>query len=129
MPPFEGFIENHGFFFSSRRRHTRCGRDWSSDVCSSDLGEESDVWGRDVAASDEVGEDALGLFAAKGLRYVNVDDGARLADATAQRRRGHDVERAAGLHHHRFTIDLELDTVDHRARTPLNTAPAVRPAR
>src|SRR5436305_6813338 len=25
------------FFFSSRRRHTMCGRDWSSDVCSSDL--------------------------------------------------------------------------------------------
>src|SRR5207245_6727648 len=24
-------------FFSSRRRHTRCYRDWSSDVCSSDL--------------------------------------------------------------------------------------------
>src|SRR5687768_18209742 len=34
--------KNHGvlhsfFFFSSRRRHTRCSRDWSSDVCSSDL--------------------------------------------------------------------------------------------
>src|SRR5690606_39437815 len=28
------------FFFSSRRRHTRCSRDWSSDVCSSDLGEQ-----------------------------------------------------------------------------------------
>src|SRR5690554_5113331 len=27
----------YNFFFSSRRRHTRCGRDWSSDVCSSDL--------------------------------------------------------------------------------------------
>src|SRR5690606_40232230 len=27
------------FFFSSRRRHTRFSRDWSSDVCSSDLGE------------------------------------------------------------------------------------------
>src|SRR6266496_5219394 len=26
------------FFFSSRRRHTRSLRDWSSDVCSSDLG-------------------------------------------------------------------------------------------
>src|SRR3989304_6586846 len=25
-------------FFSRRRRHTRCSRDWSSDVCSSDLG-------------------------------------------------------------------------------------------
>src|ERR1041385_4977731 len=29
------------FFFSSRRRHTRCSRDWSSDVCSSDLGHRS----------------------------------------------------------------------------------------
>src|SRR5215203_5384181 len=28
------------FFFSSRRRHTRYWRDWSSDVCSSDLGGE-----------------------------------------------------------------------------------------
>src|SRR3712207_7771269 len=27
----------HFFFFSSRRRHTRYWRDWSSDVCSSDL--------------------------------------------------------------------------------------------
>src|SRR2546421_5047183 len=27
----------HYFFFSSRRRHTRSDRDWSSDVCSSDL--------------------------------------------------------------------------------------------
>src|SRR5437868_7169561 len=31
--PVEVFI----FFFSSRRRHTRSKRDWSSDVCSSDL--------------------------------------------------------------------------------------------
>src|SRR5690606_2761361 len=31
------------FFFSSRRRHTRFSRDWSSDVCSSDLN------GKDVA--------------------------------------------------------------------------------
>src|SRR5207247_5188682 len=28
---------NFYFFFSSRRRHTRSTRDWSSDVCSSDL--------------------------------------------------------------------------------------------
>src|SRR5690554_7128041 len=31
------FVLFFSFFFSSRRRHTRCGRDWSSDVCSSDL--------------------------------------------------------------------------------------------
>src|SRR5690606_40396570 len=30
------------FFFSSRRRHTRFSRDWSSDVCSSDLELNSD---------------------------------------------------------------------------------------
>src|SRR3712207_6962185 len=29
--------ESRVFFFSSRRRHTRYWRDWSSDVCSSDL--------------------------------------------------------------------------------------------
>src|SRR5205814_5343235 len=28
---------DYQFFFSSRRRHTRCLSDWSSDVCSSDL--------------------------------------------------------------------------------------------
>src|SRR2546429_7573837 len=31
------FVVSVFFFFSSRRRHTRCSRDWSSDVCSSDL--------------------------------------------------------------------------------------------
>src|SRR6266550_4106967 len=30
-------VKNIFFFFSSRRRHTRCSRDWNSDVCSSDL--------------------------------------------------------------------------------------------
>src|SRR5690606_39382364 len=33
------------FFFSSRRRHTRFSRDWSSDVCSSDLGGRSGTAG------------------------------------------------------------------------------------
>src|SRR2546429_1218434 len=44
------------FFFSSRRRHTRCSRDWSSDVCSSDLfvyvlGDSNRVTVRDVVAT------------------------------------------------------------------------------
>src|ERR1035441_10828231 len=30
-------ISSRSLFFSSRRRHTRCLSDWSSDVCSSDL--------------------------------------------------------------------------------------------
>src|SRR5439155_4269080 len=38
------------FFFSSRRRHTRWPRDWSSDVCSSDLVAPSD----DASLVDQV---------------------------------------------------------------------------
>src|SRR6266496_4232714 len=40
------------FFFSSRRRHTRSLRDWSSDVCSSDLLDETRQSVRDLR--DEV---------------------------------------------------------------------------
>src|SRR2546422_7833927 len=43
------------FFFSSRRRHTRCSRDWSSDVCSSDLG---------VPVAARGGEDVFGAAGA-----------------------------------------------------------------
>src|SRR5476651_256836 len=42
------------FFFSSRRRHTRYWRDWSSDVCSSDLSNAVDPVGplADIAARE-----------------------------------------------------------------------------
>src|SRR5258707_7697804 len=36
------------FFFSSRRRHTRYWRDWSSDVCSSDLLDREQMLGRHI---------------------------------------------------------------------------------
>src|SRR5690606_41203039 len=36
-PYLQGLTVTGFFFFSSRRRHTRFSRDWSSDVCSSDL--------------------------------------------------------------------------------------------
>src|SRR5690606_41039420 len=39
------------FFFSSRRRHTRFSRDWSSDVCSSDLSCSSSLSQRSTASS------------------------------------------------------------------------------
>src|SRR5690606_39861971 len=38
------------FFFSSRRRHTRFSRDWSSDVCSSDLTIRLPKWNRVIEA-------------------------------------------------------------------------------
>src|SRR5437899_9099157 len=37
MLPCDNVTHCRFFFFSSRRRHTRCLSDWSSDVCSSDL--------------------------------------------------------------------------------------------
>src|SRR5947209_15065830 len=43
-------IFNVLFFFSSRRRHTRYWRDWSSDVCSSDL---DSRWERGYRRPDE----------------------------------------------------------------------------
>src|SRR5207245_8224921 len=41
------------FFFSSRRRHTRCYRDWSSDVCSSDLSQLLGLLVQTVSRGDE----------------------------------------------------------------------------
>src|SRR5690349_21885055 len=58
------------FFFSSRRRHTRSLRDWSSDVCSSDLAGgvggraglaiENAVWGNDKHGRAVVGDKHVG---------------------------------------------------------------------
>src|SRR5687768_11936007 len=83
------------FFFSSRRRHTRCSRDWSSDVCSSDLQrndaqtlvalmrrvtkQEPRMWGPSIVgfgsyhykyASGHEGDSALTGFAARGRELV-----------------------------------------------------------
>src|SRR5699024_11917952 len=63
------------FFFSSRRRHTRSKRDWSSDVCSSDLtlreASEKDFAGtlRRVA---EMGYDGVELAGYGGLTALEV---------------------------------------------------------
>src|SRR2546422_7902435 len=59
------------FFFSSRRRHTRCSRDWSSDVCSSDL-KDSPYRNRSV-------EESLDLFAR--MRAGEFKDGAHVLRA------------------------------------------------
>src|SRR5215467_14248867 len=59
------------FFFSSRRRHTRLQGDWSSDVCSSDLGSEriecADP-GADIGATGDYG--LLGFAGALGIENL-----------------------------------------------------------
>src|SRR5262245_65067081 len=54
-------ISIHFFFFSSRRRHTRCLSDWSSDVCSPDLTPLALLDPLD-ARSLQVGTDLLGVM-------------------------------------------------------------------
>src|SRR5205807_6321006 len=49
-----------GFFFSSRRRHTRLQGDWSSDVCSSDLAEQ------ELVGLAQVGRQPSGVQVEKG---------------------------------------------------------------
>src|SRR5690606_10471963 len=74
------------FFFSSRRRHTRFSRDWSSDVCSSDL-----PWSGERTPLTEQGVDPrYGLVwhipagkAAAVPYLVDLREGARAADLAA----------------------------------------------
>src|SRR3712207_7261746 len=65
------------FFFSSRRRHTRYWRDWSSDVCSSDLGELFLLVDRAVARE---GIDGNGFSVASVQLAVVLQFGQVLAD-------------------------------------------------
>src|SRR5690606_14029998 len=51
------------FFFSSRRRHTRFSRDWSSDVCSSDLVALREVNGNPWTTAAEIAVDVAPLAA------------------------------------------------------------------
>src|SRR5216684_7087028 len=75
------------FFFSSRRRHTRCSRDWSSDVCSSDLceglteavkdGELWKLWYAFIPRAEDMGKEIdrrLGLQAAGSMLLWTVFD-------------------------------------------------------
>src|SRR5436305_12572467 len=74
------------FFFSSRRRHTRCGRDWSSDVCSSDL----ETFYNQSAAARHLGIDRK-LLARKIKRY-----GIRMPATQGGRSAGRSEERRVG---------------------------------
>src|SRR5437870_11838803 len=54
------------FFFSSRRRHTRWPRDWSSDVCSSDLSAQGQAQAHRRAGDERYGGDRRHVGGAGG---------------------------------------------------------------
>src|SRR2546422_10623467 len=108
------------FFFSSRRRHTRCSRDWSSDVCSSDLagGEaEQEVDGVARRHGAEVGDHGVSRRGDPAPCHVGAE---RLHAA------GPDSERYA--HRPRLAIVLDLIVVEaavDRDRTSPSPPPAL----
>src|SRR2546428_11629060 len=79
------------FFFSSRRRHTRSDRDWSSDVCSSDL--EADI----------SRYQPLRVGDRQGSHYVPDDGGGRQSSTFAP---GDFFSQLRGLFHSRFICRL-----------------------
>src|SRR5690606_40019577 len=91
------------FFFSSRRRHTSFSRDWSSDVCSSDLGSSSAL-SYSVAASDRA------LWSKSAGVSESDEDGRRRhggrvgvllrSPARSEERRAGKERRARGAPHH-----------------------------
>src|SRR5699024_11808276 len=76
-----------GFFFSSRRRHTRSKRDWSSDVCSSDLR---------VGLPKNVLQVLSGRGRVVGQKLIT-DERVQMISFTGGRSTGEDVIKMAGL--------------------------------
>src|SRR5699024_11283260 len=89
------------FFFSSRRRHTRSKRDWSSDVCSSDLV---------VLCTENTSRSANGVEIVEQHAYtvesVNPDGSLTLVNPWGE---GSDYEPDEGAHR----ITVSQDEFDH----------------
>src|SRR5690606_40724096 len=88
------------FFFSSRRRHTRFSRDWSSDVCSSDL----------LEADRHITMASANL---RVLKYINPSNSSEIARAYITREK---TPRNNPRYRYR---DLQLDP-QHTNVEPLN---------
>src|SRR6266508_5419447 len=117
---------NWTFFFSSRRRHTRWPRDWSSDVCSSDLPdvlveERLDLLDNraalpGVALPGQIGEELVLFLEAPPARPVALDGGRDTRVGIEREARREDVEElglAAPLDERRPVEHLEVDLEAH----------------
>src|SRR5690606_39570952 len=98
------------FVFSRRRRHTRFSRDWSSDVCSSDLENVKVPWEKIVVMDEDLlprhldvlaDDHGIGLVEAPGQRTVEL-----IACVALERQIG----RASGTE--REKSGLETETVE-----------------
>src|SRR5687768_18285477 len=93
------------FFFSSRRRHTRCSRDWSSDVCSSDLSYYVESLTNELEAAawaylDEI-ESLGGTLAAieRGFQQREIQEAAYRVQRSEERRVGKECRSGWAPYH------------------------------
>src|SRR6266702_7141206 len=113
------------FFFSSRRRHTRWPRDWSSDVCSSDLADARRLAlelarplvqrAHDpLADGDEVADEVeLRLAPGGEVHLVGIRDlDGPASDLELDERGGHDRSIVSGVSAEPARIDLSLEPLD-----------------
>src|ERR1035438_10806428 len=81
------------FFFSSRRRHTRCLSDWSSDVCSSDLFDSYTAAAKVTEAQLKAAQDRV-RFSEQGIATARA--GAEAARARVQQTQAELAQSTAG---------------------------------
>src|SRR5690606_39386355 len=82
----------HLFFFSSRRRHTRFSRDWSSDVCSSDLNYMQTVLGINIIGRYNDDRTGIGLDPNAPITLSVTDKPALTVLRSEERRVGKSVD-------------------------------------
>src|SRR5207237_6567109 len=107
------FVLSVVFFFSSRRRHTRFKCDWSSDVCSSDLGWHH-VCRRQAACPSNCGDDEgardATLAAGSGIRGIP-----QIGRASC-RERGEKVGVGEAMKNKGEQYEITMESIDKRMR-------------
>src|SRR5438067_13775647 len=104
------------FFFSSRRRHTRSKRDWSSDVCSSDLARRDRGRARPAAAA----ADRRRSWRANITAAVNQPTEIRAATRSEERRVGKECRSRGSAHHEKKKKTKERLSIDLRHTSMLS---------
>src|SRR5258705_11419797 len=105
------------FFVSSRRRHTRCLSDWSSDVCSSDLAR-----GEAEREMQRVAGAAVGLVAAPKRDQTRLARPRLLAKRSEERRVGKECRSRWSPYHYKNKTSLRRDQIANRATHPCSVA-------